>query len=159
MCKLVLLPKETSCPYSSPYVLSSLELELVFSSHPVNWSRKCFRLNSQSNLAVWVTVLAQEKKHQDVKGGNGNKQLGLDKAAWFRWDVGIINDCEIMTRSYLQPNRIPNTAMVDLTVLQTGFFRHQNLWMTSDNYFKCKVALHFLCKWIDPQLIEFHRIM
>jgi len=37
-----------------------------------------------------VTELAQEKKQQEVKGGDEKKQLGIDRTAYFSGDVGIL---------------------------------------------------------------------
>jgi len=62
-----------------------------------------------------------------------------------------------MARSYLRPYRIPNAAMVDLSLLQIDIFRQKKdlyEWLQVST-----IVLHFLCKWIDPQLLEFHKIV
>jgi len=47
--------------------------------------------------------------------------------------------------------------MVDLSLLQIDIFRQKKdlyEWLQVST-----IVLHFLCKWIDPQLLEFHKIV
>ena len=101
--------------------------------------------------------MTQEKKYQEVKGGDENKQLGVGRAAYFSGDVGIMkwlwNHGKILPSAY----GISNAAMVDLPVLQTDICRHQKdlyEWPQITT-----IVLHFLCKWLDPQLLELHKIV